>query len=91
MVKTSDTQWFNHPIPKLSYYLPRLESTGDGVCILLRKSVHFSEITISDNVEILAVDVCVSQNIVLLWCIVHPTVQQLTSCMLLNLSMFYPP
>ena len=31
-------------------------------CILLRKSVHFSEITISDNVEILAVDVCVSQT-----------------------------
>ena len=39
----------------------RLDSTGGGVCILLRKSVHFSEITISENVEILAVDVCVSQ------------------------------
>jgi len=31
------------------------------VCILLRKSIHFSEIAISENVEILAVDVCVSQ------------------------------
>jgi len=40
----------------------RLRSTGGGVCILLRKSVHFLEITISDNVELLAVDVCVSQT-----------------------------
>ena len=36
-------------------------STGGGVCILLRKSVHFSEVSIPDNVEILAVDVCISQ------------------------------
>ena len=51
--------------PSQSYHIicrDRLESTGGGVCILLCKSVHFSEITISDNVEILAVDVCVSHT-----------------------------
>lgn len=46
--------------PSRGYHIirrDRLVSTGGGVCILIRKSVHFSEITISENVEILAVDV----------------------------------
>ena len=39
----------------------RLDSTGGGVCILLRKSMKFSEITVTEDVEVLAVDVHTSQ------------------------------